>query len=133
MQSASGKQTTMIREEARGLIKRVCNANEDHACIFTGTGATAAVNLFVSKLKLKETCEAANLSAVAKGVLGEENSEKLLKALKSGVSESGDRSFCKKNRWGSYECTLCKVILPSIGAYEKHAQTYMHQRALASL
>ena len=53
MQSASGKQTIFVREEARATIKRVCNANEDHALIFTGTGATSAVNLFISKLKLK--------------------------------------------------------------------------------
>ena len=38
--------------------------------------------------------------------------------------------FCKKNRWNSYDCTLCKVILPSIGAYEKHAQTELHKRAV---
>ena len=53
MQSASGKQTIFIREEARAIIKRVCNANEDHALIFTGTGATSAVNLLISKLKLR--------------------------------------------------------------------------------
>ena len=53
LQSASGKQTIFIREEARAIIKRVCNANEDHALIFTGTGATSAANLLISKLKLK--------------------------------------------------------------------------------
>ena len=37
--------------------------------------------------------------------------------------------FCKRNRWNSYDCTLCKVIVPSLGAYEKHAQTEFHKRA----
>ena len=50
-------------------------------------------------------------------------------------SENGEVSatsnhFCKKNRWNSYDCTICKVILPSIGAYEKHAQTEVHERAV---
>lgn len=57
MQSASGKQTILVREEARAIIKRVCNANENHALVFTGTGATAAVNLLLNKLKLKQLCE----------------------------------------------------------------------------
>ena len=29
----------------------------------------------------------------------------------------------------SYDCTLCKVIMPSLGAYEQHSQTELHQRA----
>ena len=28
----------------------------------------------------------------------------------------------------SYDCTLCKVILPSVGAYEQHEQTDIHKR-----
>jgi selenocysteine lyase/cysteine desulfurase len=53
MQSASGKQTIYAREEARGIIKRACNADEDDACIFVGTGATGASNLLINKLKVK--------------------------------------------------------------------------------
>lgn len=53
MQSAGGKYTIYVREEARAIIRRVCNANEDHAVVFSGTGATSAVNLLLSKLKLK--------------------------------------------------------------------------------
>ena len=44
----------MAREEAREIIKRVCNANENDALIFCGTGATAAVNLFVNKIKIAQ-------------------------------------------------------------------------------
>ena len=43
---------------------------------------------------------------------------------------SQQEHFCKRNRWHSYDCTLCKVILPSLGAYEKHAQTEFHMRAV---
>lgn len=40
VQSGTGKQTQNAREEARSLIKRVCNANENDALIFVGNGAT---------------------------------------------------------------------------------------------
>jgi len=56
MQSASGKQTIYAREESRAIIKRACNANENDALIFIGTGATSAVNLLVNKLRIKEKC-----------------------------------------------------------------------------
>lgn len=78
MQSASGKQTIYVREEARAIIKRVCNANEDHALIFTGTGATSAVNLLISKLKLKQICEQIKLAKVVENFTNEQDKQSLL-------------------------------------------------------
>lgn len=54
MQSGVGKQSTFAREESRSIIKRVCGANENDCLIFTGTGATSAVDTLVKKLRLKE-------------------------------------------------------------------------------
>ena len=56
LQSGSGKQTIRAREEARGIVKRVCNADEMDVCIFTGTGSTSAVNLLIDKMRVKEIC-----------------------------------------------------------------------------
>ena len=78
MQSASGKQTIYVREEARAIIKRVCNANEDHALIFTGTGATSAVNLLISKLKLRQICEQVKIANVVESFSNEEDKQSLL-------------------------------------------------------
>ena len=73
MQSASGKQTIYAREEARAIVKRACNCDENDALIFTGTGATSAINLLVNKLGLKKICEKVNSGVVAEGVVEEEN------------------------------------------------------------
>lgn len=35
--------------------------------------------------------------------------------------DAGSQIYCKQNRWNSFDCTLCKVILPSMGAYKKHS------------
>lgn len=56
-QSQSGKQTVYAREEARHIIKRSCNANENDAMIFCGTGATTSVNLFVKQLGIQKMVE----------------------------------------------------------------------------
>lgn len=113
MQSASGKQTIYAREESRAIIKRACNANEHDALIFVGTGATSAVNLLINKLRIKQKSE-----AFARGD----------SSTKTEQVESSH--FCKRNRWNSFDCTICKVILPSVGAYEKHAKTQLHLRAV---
>lgn len=75
LQSASGKQTTTLREEARANIKQICNATDDHALIFCGSGSTSAVNLLVSRLKIKEIADKVKLSAALDKVLPPDTTE----------------------------------------------------------
>jgi len=51
--SGTGLQTTRFREEARQTIRSCLNASEDHAVIFTGSGATGAIDRLVSVLGLR--------------------------------------------------------------------------------
>ena len=48
MQSATGQQTTSLRNEARQYIKRAINANDKDALIFVGSGSTSASNLLIN-------------------------------------------------------------------------------------
>ncbi|WP_406827805.1 aminotransferase class V-fold PLP-dependent enzyme [Microbulbifer sp. ARAS458-1] len=52
--SATGRQTTAFREQARAAVRKSVNAGEDHAIIFCGSGATAAVNRLVDCLGLRK-------------------------------------------------------------------------------
>ncbi|XP_072020918.1 uncharacterized protein [Amphiura filiformis] len=47
------RQTTQFRKEARQIIKKCVNANEDYALIFTGSGTTAAVHKLVTCMELR--------------------------------------------------------------------------------
>lgn len=58
--SFSGRHTTALRESARATIRRVVGASQDHCVIFTGAGATAAINLLVRAMGLLDS--AAGLS-----------------------------------------------------------------------
>lgn len=51
--SFTGAQTTALREEARRIIKEVLNANEEHALVFCGSGATAAIIKLIDILNLR--------------------------------------------------------------------------------
>ena len=51
--SATGRQTTAYREQARQLIKKSLNAGEQHKLIFAGSGATGAIHKLVDILNLR--------------------------------------------------------------------------------
>ncbi|MFV8783668.1 aminotransferase class V-fold PLP-dependent enzyme [Microbulbifer sp. SA54] len=54
--SATGRQTTAFREQARAAIRRSVNAGDEHAVIFCGAGATAAINRLLDSLGLRTDC-----------------------------------------------------------------------------
>ncbi|RZS77844.1 selenocysteine lyase/cysteine desulfurase [Phyllobacterium myrsinacearum] len=58
---------TRMRREARALIGEFCEANEGHAVIFTGSGATAGINRLV---KLFGVAEAAAAGKRARIIIG---------------------------------------------------------------
>ncbi|MFD8750204.1 aminotransferase class V-fold PLP-dependent enzyme [Kitasatospora sp. NPDC059577] len=51
--SATGLQTSSLREEARELIHRAVGGADDHVVLFCGSGTTAAVNKLVGLLELQ--------------------------------------------------------------------------------
>ena len=51
--SLTGRQTGQLREQARETIRKALNAGEEHAVIFCGSGATAAINRLIDILRLR--------------------------------------------------------------------------------
>jgi selenocysteine lyase/cysteine desulfurase len=51
--SGTGRQTTYFREEARNIIHRAVNGDDDDIVIFTGSGATGAINKLIDILNLR--------------------------------------------------------------------------------
>jgi selenocysteine lyase/cysteine desulfurase len=50
--SATGRRTTALREEARRIIHRAVNGDEDDVVLFSGTGATGAIDKLIRLLAL---------------------------------------------------------------------------------
>src|SRR4026208_105944 len=50
--SGTGLQTTRFREDARQIIKDACGGGPDDVVIFTGSGATGAINHIIHVLNL---------------------------------------------------------------------------------
>lgn len=55
--SGTGLQTTRFREEARSIIKRCCNAGDDYAVVFAGSGATGAIDRLIGILNIRLPAE----------------------------------------------------------------------------
>lgn len=51
--SFSGKQSTLFREQSRAVIHKALNTADKHKVIFTGSGATAAINKLIDMLNLR--------------------------------------------------------------------------------
>ena len=51
--SGTGLQTTRLREEARGVIRRAVNADDSTDVIFCGSGSTGAINKLLGMLNLR--------------------------------------------------------------------------------
>jgi selenocysteine lyase/cysteine desulfurase len=50
--SGTGRQTTRFREEARSIVREAFGATDEHAVLFTGTGATGAIDKLIRVLGL---------------------------------------------------------------------------------
>jgi len=59
--SLCAQQSTKFREEARHIIKKSVNANEDDVLLFTGTGSTGAVHTLVDNFELHDEAKRRNL------------------------------------------------------------------------
>ena len=51
--SATGRQSTAFREQARDIIANSIGANDEDAIVFCGSGCTGAINKFIHMLRLK--------------------------------------------------------------------------------
>jgi Aminotransferase class-V len=52
--SATGRQTTMLREQARRIIHRSVGAGAEHAVVFTGSVSTGAIDKLMRTLGLAQ-------------------------------------------------------------------------------
>uniref|UniRef100_A0A7S4RBV9 Aminotransferase class V domain-containing protein n=1 Tax=Alexandrium monilatum TaxID=311494 RepID=A0A7S4RBV9_9DINO len=105
--TATARQSTQFRAEARQLVKQYYNLDASHAAIFCGAGTTAAVHRFVQMLE-----NAGWDLGVADGA-GAEPTARL------------------EDRWGSIECRLCGVRLKGEAAFRAHCATEAHRVAEA--
>ena len=93
-------QTSLFREEARTIIKRITNSSEEDILIFTGNGSTSAINLLVNCLNLKYYSDC------------------------SDQKQKPTNDFVElfKNRFGSFECNICRKAFANYSLADSHIE-----------
>eukprot|EP00439_Symbiodinium_sp_Y106_P038368 s7301_g4.t1 len=113
LSTATARQSTFFRNEARQIVKHYLNATHEDALIFCGAGTTGAIQKFVSIM-----CRANWLPVFQETAASSDNG--------TDVSDG----YLKEDRWGSFECTLCGVRLKTEAMYRAHQSGEMHQAKL---
>lgn len=121
LQSSAGRKTMTCRNDARQIIKRVMGCEEEKdTVIFVGSGSTAAANLLISKLKVKEIRKFAKLRKKAKEYIPDANLPAFLASQMS--AELQTKRYCERLAWNSFKCTLCNIRVEGLQLFCKHAK-----------
>ncbi|CAE8599370.1 unnamed protein product, partial [Polarella glacialis] len=114
--TATARQTTYIRAEAREVIRHHLNASHEDAVIFAGNGSTGAAHLLV------QTLQRANFALRRAGAEGSVQA--------AGQDDQLKDMHYREDRWGGGECTLCGVRVKSAAIYMAHRHTEAHRAKL---
>ena len=114
--TATARQSTYFRNEARDVIANYFNCTHEDAVIFTGNGATGALDKFVGML-VKSGGFNVNLEPC--GTDDAPNSE-----------QQQIQRYFSEDRWHSCQCTLCGVRVKSESGFRAHVWSPLHQERL---
>ena len=108
----TGAHSTRLREEARNAIRRSLHADASDAVIFTGAGATSAINKFIDMLGLRRTSTGSN-----EEITGEERPVVFVSAYEHHSNELPWRESAAEvvtvplSSDGTLDCSALKALL----------------------
>ena len=147
------EQSTAFRNEAKSIVRRYCNTDENNSIIFTGQGTTGAIHKLIRLLNLKEyinfyeDLKALNDIYIEFFEIKEKENndiideklkvkfEKINKFLINKIKENFRKffqvtNFCYSNRWGGFDCILCRMGFTTETQYNEHEKGEIHQNNL---
>ena len=152
------EQSSAFRNEAKSIVRRFCDTDENNSIIFTGQGTTGAIHKLIKLLNLKEyinfyhDLEALNdiyKSFFEKKETEKEDStaldeklkikfEKINRILISRIKDNFKKlfkvtNFCYSNRWGGFDCILCRMGFTTETQYNEHEKGELHQNVLKNM
>jgi len=146
------EQSSAFRNEAKSIVRRYCNTDENNSIIFTGQGTTGAIHKLIKLLNLKEYIlfyeDLKNLNDIFVEFFEikdynyknvdeklKEKFEKINKFLINKIKEKFRKlfqvtNFCYSNRWGGFDCILCRMGFTTETQYNEHEKGDIHQNNL---
>jgi len=146
------EQSSAFRNEAKSIVRRYCDTDENNSIIFTGQGTTGAIHKLIKLLNLKEyilfyeDLKALNEIYIEFFEIKDNNFnnidiklkekfERINKFLIDKIKEKFRKlfqvtNFCYSNRWGGFDCILCRMGFTTETQYNEHEKGDIHQNNL---
>ena len=149
------EQSSAFRNEAKSIVRRYCNTDENNSIIFTGQGTTGAIHKLIKLLNLKEYINFYNDLEALNDIYQEffdikndnnknENKindelrlkfERINKIFINKIKENFKKlfqlkNFCYSNRWGGFDCILCRMGFTTETQYNEHEKGEIHKNNL---
>ena len=138
-------QSEAFRSEAKTIVRRYCDTDENNAIIFTGQGTTSCINKLIKLLNLKEYNQFHLLLSRLNGIyenfkknnLSNELFEQINVGLINDIKDMYRKlfqvtNFCYANRWGGFDCVICRMGFTTEAQYNEHANNEIHKQNLES-
>lgn len=138
------EQSENFRKEAKQIVRRHVNADERDSIIFYGQGSTGCINKLVRLLNLKEKVGLYNLMKIGKSQIEhrigrgnfnedefiQDNSSLLFEIRRKYMEIYEIHNFLFANRWGTFDCLLCKMTFSIESQFLSHENDFHHQSNL---
>ena len=136
--SGTGLQTTVLREDARQIVRDAVGGNDDTVVVFCGSGATSAIDKMVGILGLRSAAARRSRlapSATAPGRLHRPLRTPLQRAALAGVDRrrgddsGGPRRTCRSHRAADGVGQLCRPAAADrcvLSRLERHGDPHRH-------
>lgn len=133
------EQSEAFRAEAKSIVRRYCDTDENNSIIFTGQGATSSINKLIQLLNLKEYsqfyADLSNLKDVYQKCtqknIDKDTFEYINAQFIALLKEKFTKlfrvtNFCYSNRWGGFDCVLCRMGFTTESQYNEHEKNEIH-------
>ena len=144
------EQSSAFRNEAKSIVRRYCDTDENNSIIFAGQGITGAIHKLIKLLNLKEYINFYKDLEILNDIYQEffegKNEkditielkikfEKINKILINKIKENFRKlfqlkNFCYANRWGGFDCILCRMGFTTETQYNEHENGEIHKNNL---
>lgn len=140
------EQSEAFRQEAKSIVRRYCHTDENNSIIFTGQGTTSCISKLIKLLHLNEYYHFYNLLKTLSETfskfklkslpndLFKELNESIISAIQLQYSKLFQvTNFCYANRWGGFDCILCRMGFTMESQYNEHSLNEIHLTNLSLL
>lgn len=134
------EQSEAFRQEAKSIVRRYCNTDENNSIIFSGQGTTSCINKLITLLNLPKYNHfhtlLYNLSTIYNKCIELQLTNEIFEQVNTVLIDNIlneykelflYENYCYSNRWGGFDCVLCRMNFTTETQYNEHEKGETHK------